>query len=113
MLTLTDLTELRRLEHEWVAAEAHEMQPRRNAYEAELRRLTPCLLAAAEALLKIKAIDDEENDLGDFSKRVVAVLMELDRAQPPTRTDYAATLPHLDAGELADAGKLVGHGRRT
>ena len=50
--------------------------------------------------------------MGDFSKRVVAVLMELDRAQPPTRTDYAATLPHLDAGELADAGKLVGHGRR-
>jgi hypothetical protein len=113
MLTLADLTELRKLKRGWVTADLCEMQPRRNAYESELRRLAACLLDAAEALLQIKDIKDEETDNDVFSLRVETVLDGLDRSQPPARTDYAATLPHLDAGELADAGKLVGHGRRT
>ena len=39
------------------------------------------LLDAAEALLKIKAISGDETDLGDFSKRVGAVLDEWERGR--------------------------------
>ena len=84
-----------------------------SAADAVRRLLAACLLDADEALLQIKDIKDEETDNDVFSLRVETVLDGLDRSQPPARTDYAATLPHLDAGELADAGKLVGHGRRT
>jgi len=71
------------------------------------------LLDLAYAILKIKTIDDEETDNGIFWLRVEMVLDGLDRAQPPARTDLAATLPHLDAGELAQPRQLLGHGRRT
>ena len=39
------------------------------------------LLAAAEAIAKIKPIARDETDLGDFSRRVGVVLAELERGR--------------------------------
>jgi len=78
LITSADLADLRRLEKGWVTAQPVDMAAWRCEFQAHLLNNAPALLAATEAINSIRAIAAEENDLGDFSRRVGVVLAELE-----------------------------------
>ena len=113
VISAADIAELHRLEREWITSNRCVPSHRaREAFESRLRAHASDLLAEAEAILKIKTVLGRLTP-GALAWRIADILSDLDRAPPPARTDYAATLPHLDAGELAQSRQLLGHGRRT
>jgi hypothetical protein len=79
LITPGELVELRRRERNWTASGPAECSECRLIFERRLRAAAPALLSAAEAIGAIRAIAAEENDLGDFSRRVGVVLAELER----------------------------------
>ncbi|HJX53722.1 MAG TPA: hypothetical protein VJ801_13225 [Polyangia bacterium] len=74
LITSADLAELRRLEREWVTATGGDHSACRLAFQSLLLAYAPDLLDAAEALLTIRSIARTESDLGDYAKRIDAVL---------------------------------------
>ena len=78
-LTAETLAELRRLETSWIASDDGNRATRRLEYGVVLLAYAPALLAAADALAKIRAISADELDALQFSRRVGGVLDDLDR----------------------------------
>jgi hypothetical protein len=81
MLTVATLAELRKREADWLAADDSNLGLRRLAFQVTLLAHAPALLAAAEALAKILAMDDPHEDLREFGLAVCQVLDELDARQ--------------------------------
>jgi thymidine kinase len=78
-LTPTRIAELRDKEGMWLSADDSNRAARRMEFQAALLANAPALLDAAETLAQLRTICAEETDLGEFNRRVTAVVMPKDR----------------------------------
>ena len=79
LITSAHLDELRKLHTKASRGNPFDRAVASQDLSIAVREFTPALLDAAESLLAIRAIAAEENDLGDFSRRVGVVLAALGR----------------------------------